>query len=361
MSRKLSLVALSLALSTACQTTRPSAGSALRDDATAPADSGIPPLDCGADESTSFMLKALDAPPAAGVVSFPGNSFDVQIQAPNEDNALRLDGCLSATTSAFALKRIVFSQNAEPQIYKITSTSVVRGLDAALAGDHASLELYAANDDGESGVIVKGWRDGSRTFATVVTGKPSAQGYQLYSIYVFAGTLVVGDPLANRRCGPGEIFLQSQSRLGDLRMGWEVCTFLGGGETTGYRALRVTLDDPALDHQVVLEGSALRPIQGFPYQLPSDSEAPFIAYTWHHHNACDSFYLKLPEAAYAATTAASAGCAAALPNAPARTFEDQSRTVKYRVKHGDAPWQDAATPEGGCAHYLFCSQPEPTP
>jgi len=123
------------------------------------------------------------------------------------------------------------------------------------------------------------------------------------------------------------------------------CTFLGGGETTGYRISSLAVQDSSPE---LTEAERQR----FEYDGEAAVEA-VMTYAWNHHNACDSFHLALAHADYAASSSPAAGCGDTVPNAPPRIFDEDPRLpVLFRIRYHGGDWTDGTMPD--CYHYLFC-------
>ena len=164
---------------------------------------------------------------------------------------------------------------------------------------------------------------------------------------IVVGRFEVGDPFAESPCAPDESHRTASFSLGTAAFEVGLCTFLGGGETTGYRVIEMTVQD---------DNDALSPEDREPMVLSDADLEGALQVSWHHHNACDSFVLTTNHASYAATSAAMAGCGTILDDAPQRTFEDPRQTVLYRVRYDAGPWSDVQ--ELDCHHHFLsdCSE-----
>lgn len=246
----------------------------------------------------------------------------------------RLDETVSVATEEIVEYRggLVFQLRLPP------ADVVVAGLDAALAGDLQPFEVRVVND---SGLLLLGHAG----FIAGARGQVGPSSITYASIYVVAGDLAPGDVFAARRCPFGETPLSAAFRMGSADFAAEACTFLGGGETIGYRIRRFSVTDSSGE----LTASEQ---ETFTFEGEAAVDAA-LNYAWNHHNACDSFHLALPHADYAATTAPLAGCGAAVPNAPMRDInEDPGSPVQYRLRYHGGAWTDGTI--AGCTHYMFC-------
>jgi hypothetical protein len=213
----------------------------------------------------------------------------------------------------------------------------VSGLEAALAGDLDPLAVRILHDQG---LLILGHPG----FIAIAEGQVGPSSIQYNSIYINVGGLAPGDPFAGLPCRYEETLLSQTFRIATAMFEVEGCSFLGGGATMGYRFTSFAITDrsPELD-----PAERAR----FAFEGAAEIEA-VLNYRWNHHNACDSFYLTLPHAEYAATTSPSAGCGMPVPGAPPRDFNDMDGTVHYKIRYHGGAWTEGTTP--GCAHYLFC-------
>jgi hypothetical protein len=303
------------------------------------------PHTCATGEPVSFGLVATSGftPNAASIHLGVDHPWDMP--APSEGMNARLDICVVGVTPH--LERVIWQNDPYEFRNEALGSQILRvqGLDEALSGNHTNLEIRV--DNNEAGLLIKGWKQGSNSFATAVPVVYLSDGsYEVQSIRLVTGALDAIDPFANNKCEPGSNSKTASFSLGTARFTWEACTFLGGGQTNGYKVNKVVVTDsnPALtpEHraEVVLEGDALT--RAFKSQ-------------WNHHNACDSFVLELPHASYAATAAAAAGCGTILPNAPARTHTDERSNTLFRTRYETLPWSEVQV-QKDCAHFLFHCQ-----
>lgn len=181
----------------------------------------------------------------------------------------------------------------------------VEGLADALEGDLSGLRIRF---ESESGLLMAGHAGG---FVAVARGMFTEDSGEYTSIYVVVGGLAPGDVFAGLECRFGEEPYTTTFTTGTADFEVDACTFLGGGATTGYRITRLAVEDsnPALD----AAGQAR-------FELDGEAEVETVMnYRYNHHNACDSFYLALPHAEYAASTAAAAGCGPRCRTPPSET------------------------------------------
>jgi hypothetical protein len=215
----------------------------------------------------------------------------------------------------------------DPAQFEIRSTGQ-GSLQQALAGQVEQFEL-AILERGvhASGLLLRGQRVRGRPVIALYQVRPLRDGrLELTASHVVYGVLSATDVFA--RCSVGEQYQEVDFTLGTASFRAAQCVFLGGGETTGYRILRLGVKDSAdelpperRDVWFEWEGEAL---------------AERLVYRWNHHNACDSFYLDARElgARYAASTPPMAGCGTVVTHAPLRSFEDGDGQLHFVVDHG---------------------------
>lgn len=215
---------------------------------------------------------------------------------------------------------------------------IVTGLDAAIGGDLASLRARLTHT---SGLIVHGHAG----FLAVAPGNVTATTVDYNSIYVIVGALVPGDVFAALPCPFGERPKEVTFDLDTATFEVEACTFLGGGETEGYRITKLAITDP---------NPMLDPSEQVRFEFDGETAVEEVLnYRWNHHNACDSFHLALPHADYAASSAPLAGCGQTVPNAPPRKFTDPpSSPVAWRIRYHGGAWREGTM--ATCTHYMFC-------
>jgi hypothetical protein len=320
----------------------------------------LPPITCDVGEPDSFTFAPLEFTPPPRLVRFSGQpnlTFNLVPQNVDRGMYIRLDTCLIiGGNDDVILKRVILRQQAvsEETIYTVANSSVVQGLAKAIfEGDHSELNIRIFPvGEFDSTLLVSGWRmEDGRTFATATTGRIDGNRISSNSIGLLTGTVLRGDPLVSVTCPAGQIPSPAQFRIGTALFDTKLCYGAGGGETTAYTVtdLVITDSNPALP----AEARAPQEFHG------EESVRSVMNFRWNHHNACDSFYVKLPHSEYAATAAAMAGCGLPVENAPERNIEDERRTVLYRTKYSDGAWQDGSLP---CVHFFFaCPLPPPGP
>ena len=287
------------------------------------------------------------------------------VAAGGDDVGLRLDVCTGGDGTV-ALRGVVslFDAVEPPRVYVVDDAAtetiesfvqtdagfvhelrvpptafLVRGLDALLAGDAAAFELRVV---GASGLLAVG-HDGS---VAVARGDVDATAVAYTNIDVVVGALARGDAFAARPCPFGEQATRARFALGSAAFIVDLCTFMGGGHTTGYRVTTLRVQDAA---------PALRGEERACIELAGADLEEALETRWNHHNACDSFHLALPHAEYAATSSPNAGCGETLPAAPAPApLEENGADVRWRLRHHGGPWSEGTSP--GCSHYLFCGE-----
>jgi hypothetical protein len=305
--------------------------------------STLPPIVCPAESSAEmFSLIPLKYPlPPSEVVGklMPG----VTGITPAKDSiALRLDVCWDMNTSDVTLMRILYRSNeyGEVEVYSganIKSLKVENLNDLAFGRPDRFSLLVRSQED--RGILVRGQGNApeNRFVAAVGVEFPSSSdAYRLIESRALLGIVEVGDAFSGGPCEIGTSFFQSQVNLGSARLLFDLCTFLGGGETTGYTIKKIVVVDknplvPAATRgsEQVFEGAALEGA---------------LRYKFNHHNACDSFVLSVPalESVYAATSAPAAGCGTSIEGAPERTWDEVGPSahkaffrIDYQSKFGE--------------------------
>ncbi len=333
-------------------------------------DSGTPPGSedpfelCPNGELMHYSLSSVSPLPDASALELVNLPQSAQIWSASESAGARLDLCKEG--ESISLRAILWQSSTSfaPLLYRLDETVtepvhttldldigtifetrvpvdhlMVTGLDEALTGNLDPLEIRIL---GEGGMLALG-HDG---FIAMASGRVTQNSIEYTSIVVMVGGLEPGDSFAGRVCLLGEEPAETSFNLGTASFEVKACTFLGGGHTTGYRIFSLAVQD---DSPELSEAGRQR------VEFNSQEEVESVMnYVWNHHNGCDSFYLNLPHAQYAATAAPLAGCGISVEHAPMRTFDDDRDTILYRVKYEDGPWQDRVVSD--CSHYMFCDR-----
>lgn len=215
---------------------------------------------------------------------------------------------------------------------------LVTGLTEAINGNLQPLEIRVVH---ETGLLILG----HASFVGIARGNVTANSIDYTAIQILVGGLAPGDIFATRRCPLGQAKFDRSFQLGTATFAVEACTYLGGGFTTGYDITKLIVTDT---------NAALSPAEREPMAFEGKAAVEAVMnYRWNHHNACDSFYLQLPHAEYAATTSPAAGCGIPVENAPPRSIdEDPIRPVQYRIRYRGGAWVEGEM--ANCTHYLFC-------
>ncbi len=192
---------------------------------------------------------------------------------------------------------------------------------AIFDGDYSNFDYELADVEG-SGKIIKIMSAGNPVYLSVIMGEYIDSGFEPTSILVAVGSLSFGAP-ETTSCQAHEISGHQEFVLESATFSAELCTFLGGGETLGYRFLSLTVKDqnPALATPIDVK-------------LDGDQLAAAFKYKVNHHNACDSFLLTLPQATYTATSGPNAGCGSVVQGAISRTYDDNRRNTLYQITYG---------------------------
>jgi hypothetical protein len=239
--------------------------------------------------------------------------------------------CLDRDTSAPSLFRV--------QAFGRTLTDVLsaQGLEEALGGDVSRLEVVLRDEslfgNAANKIRLKGFTAASASFIGVLStltenGREDPVGAAT------VGKLVpgaAGFPSGMVPLTPTTITLGSAS----FTFEGETALVNTPG-TNGYRVRRLNVVD---------ENAALPPERrGREVVLEGDALAAAFRYGVGHHNDCDSFYLKLPDAEYAATSfKAMSWCGHVptgriLPEAPLPPEGDAPHGTLFKVKYGSEGW-----------------------
>ena len=273
----------------------------------------LPAVDCGSDSLYVFSLEkspdALDEQKLKDLVGV-GKSI-----APTSKASLRLEVCFRGVEETI-LKRVVSTLDpAKPQVFTVGEATLAKadGLSDALNGaNYDRLELLVHDNDGAIRVRGSGRFTGS--VVAVVEGEMKSGKFTLKSPATLAGVLAYGDVFANARCPIRQQFKTSSFDLGTATIEAEYCTRGDVGETTGYDILKMKVSDSSQNLRPQLRGAVV--------ELEGDALKAALQFRFNHHNACDSFILRVDQlgAIYSATSPAAAGCGLVLEGAPPRKY-----------------------------------------
>jgi hypothetical protein len=116
------------------------------------------------------------------------------------------------------------------------TAAIVEGLQEAVGGNLRALRIRLL---GDTGLLVVGHTD----FLAVARGKVGVASIEYTSLYVLIGGLAPGNVFAGLRCSIVESSLTTSFRLDTAQFEVEACTGQGGGFTTAFRILRLTVQD----------------------------------------------------------------------------------------------------------------------
>jgi hypothetical protein len=257
---------------------------------------------------------------------------DEALQTPTQ---FMVDGSVTSPTQGELVRipeGMVFQIRVPP------SAVLVEGLGEAIGGDLEGLRIRLL---GERGLLIVG----HPAFVAVGQGNVGTNSIEYTSLYVLVGGLAAGNTFAGLPCPLGEGFSEASFRLDTAELEVAVCTFPGGGITTGYRVQRLAIQD---SNAALQEGDRRR------FEFNTEAEVRSVLhYAWNHHNACDSFHLTLPHANYAASAAPAAGCGLQVPEAPRRSFDEPPGIpLLYRIRYYGGAWREGEVT--GCFHVLRC-------
>ncbi|MGE0173375.1 MAG: hypothetical protein AB7T49_11330 [Oligoflexales bacterium] len=336
---------------------------------------GLAPLPCdnGAD-ATSFTLAATFPPPNASAIDF-GNQINYTLveQVPNGPS-VRIDVCIDDVNSTVAVNRMLYRRDSFSQtqdirvdnsateirrdgnIYFIPASNVKAvNLDQAIFGEVDNLDVYISYlADKDQGVWIKSWKDNDLVFVTAVSAGVQNGARKPFASRLIAGSFRQGNPFTEGPCKDGQMPYDRTFKFEKAKLKFQTCTYMGGGETTGYDIKKIEITDesthlPVENHKTyTFEGDQIKNIS------QGDQPGTEMRYAWSHHNACDSFVLTLPHATYTATAAAMAGCGHIIDGAPQRTWEDEQHDVMYKISYGKGEVVEGRV---ACYHYLLnCNQ-----
>ncbi len=301
----------------------------------------LQPISCPAGASSEmFSLVTLNYPsPTPQVLKTLIPGVTGQIQA-KDAMSLRLDICWDPDTGAISLKRVLFhSYSYGPiDVYSEGDSKFlnITHLDNVVFGSPDGFNLLVRGKN-KHGVLVRGMGEApEKRFVAAVGIEFPTQGnsYRLTQSEALIGTIEVGDAFSGGPCKIGTTFTKSQVILEKASLTFDLCTFLGGGETTGYTIEKVVVNDR---DPLIPEAQ-----RGLDQVFEKETLKSALRYQYNHHNACDSFVLTVPalNSVYAATSSPSAGCGSPVSGAPIRQHDETGPNVRkaiFRIDYKGQP------------------------
>lgn len=260
----------------------------------------------------------------------------LEVSPVNE--SIRFEVC-TADDFTFSLRRVLHKMGASIKLDVFSFEPPLKNekLDNAFFGnsDGLQLDMFNPGSDGsldeQFGIRFGSLKHNGESFVTIQrVMKTGDEPVAPSSVFFMVGKFVLGDPFIrtgdSALCKLNEGFLKSTFDVQTAHFEVKMCTFMGGGETTGYRILSFSVEDkneklPAQDRQKrMFEGDALKILDN----------------KFFHHNACDYFLLKLENVSYGLTSAPMAGCGKTPEGTPQRViFEEgeHSRHTLFQVQY----------------------------
>lgn len=282
-----------------------------------------------------FSLKKLDVIPTPAQI----NSVIPELNSvtnPTAELGLRMEICFSSDDKAHLLRLVTRSGNSYP--YEVYTEGVdyyfqTEGLDEAVFGDTTHLKLLLRFKKDTKAILIRGGPSFVGAISVSIKDVSSPVIWKITSLYGLLGELTFGDLLFKSVCKKaGQWESHSTLKLDSAHLIFDYCSYLGGGETTGYDIYKITITDnnPHLkvenrNKKMTFEGEDLK---------------KYLRYHWGHHNACDSFVLSIPQwkAQYSATSSPAAGCGGQVEGAPNRSMDDPQeiqRKAIYQINYGE--------------------------
>ncbi|MGE0172561.1 MAG: hypothetical protein AB7T49_07250 [Oligoflexales bacterium] len=320
----------------------------------------------GGQTQQTISLQALAAIPKATAVAF-GDDRKYELASPSLKYRARIDLCSDEQSETFEIKKIflllppnmsplrvivvdpsISSPQANGDVDRIPPANLTtKGLAEAIFGEVQHLEINV--DTGHRNYQIKGWQGQQSAFVTASEMMNNDAGkFVPMTTQLVAGGIDFVDVFSNRKCPDDQQEGAAQFELGSAKFEMEFCSFLPGGETSGYKVLSASVQDsdPQLDAE-----------QQDKFTFAGDKLGDVFAFKFNHHNMCDSFVFKLPHATYSATTSNSqgGGCTGtALKGAPEHSQQGQNPDfVMFRHVYKDGHVVEQSRKD--CYHFFtFC-------
>lgn len=161
----------------------------------------LPAISCDKGELMSFHLDDSGLDPADLRVQFQADGSDTnrnyQLVRPTQLSNLRLDTCVTPENRV-TLKRAIFIGPDQdlPEVFQLESAEKAKNLEAPIYEDsHRGLVIDMQNKTSGDLLIVRGFAQGDKQFATAALGKKTLDGVMIPTDpHLVFGKLVYGDP-----------------------------------------------------------------------------------------------------------------------------------------------------------------------
>lgn len=315
--------------------------------------SQLPKLECPADQLFYFHLKPLATLPPRATVKFPNDTdgLGTMTVPAAELSQIRLDICL--TTEDLVLERIIYRENgAMYYVADQKATMKIRGLDQATQGQTGELQAtipynFGFSETATAAMLLVGAKHDGQDFVAFALAFQNDQGISLpmESTAILAGTLEMGDPFQNVKCGFGT-YTTTERVVETLTVTTESCIGGGTSGTTGFTIIGMTVVDT---HSDVAEE-----YRNKPFTVSGKDLEAVLEYKQNHHNDCDFFLLKTPFGTYSALVPVQTsreGCKVSNDLLPQQDEATMNRLLLKATYGSGHSWQ-AALAEG-MRHFAF--------
>lgn len=243
-----------------------------------------------------FGIKDLDASISLEslkeMVKFESGTKKFRLLPPSENHQIRIEACLHSTTSEVRIAGITVQNGGSQHTFSAsasTTLSTAGVQEAFFSTDKSKLKILAENRAGY-GYLVQGYQ--AFVFASFLFKNganqwdPNGKDSERISD-VLVGHLTSGD-LFSSECENGQIqtYLIEFEKV-DLR--GKYCGFQGGGLTTGWNLLSLTITDSSPAIATEFRGKA------FSIDVLQSLEEKTLVTKYVHHNDSDKLNLSLPQ------------------------------------------------------------------
>jgi hypothetical protein len=292
------------------------------------------PIQCpGGWQARSYAPAALEGEVALQDLGLVSRGWTDRVEQPHPHENARLDLCLEQSGARLAVARIVVrsyvhhlgrvvdqaivaSDEAsapapnQDDTYTVPAASMQsERLRAALSGEYLgfALEIPLVVHDGLllERLVLRGFATaGSSALAYWTEARERRDAPLARDRAPIAGRLTEQDPFAHDApCGPGWLRQPERYRVGTALIEFDACTSSAGSVFAGHTALVKRLAMTLRDDNPLL---GARPLE---VSLRGEELAGLLESVTQHHNWCDEFHIRLPEAEYHVITgSAGASC-----------------------------------------------------
>ena len=287
---------------------------------------GVVPSACPDGMSSVLLtLAPTTALPNSDQITLPqrAGSRPLKLETPSPYFRVRMDLCVdNINPEVVHVQQIIGQLGPDSPVQKsvwIEGKSQAMGIADFLLNQTSSNLNVLIRDT----AMVKGWNINGESMVSFSSMFRSFEDQELYVNFqsVVVGRLIEGDPFSQELCPVGDTEQRQNWRIHE-NLEWHsvTCGKLADGHTRRYKVMALTLENPQT---------------GQKWESDPETLGQILNVRVNHHNACDSWVLRIPTATLAITYPEVTPCdEGVLDEAPSpASVEDGS--IRYRLRNED--------------------------